>query len=180
MPPASPSLPYRRSIRLPGYDYRQSGVYFVTVCAYKKMCLFGQIRDGKLNLTELGATVAECWNQIDQVRDSTNLDAFVVMPNHIHGIIIIKNRDPAENAARTAQSADDTASRPRSDSLGSIVGQFKRAVTLRSKSLDRAPDHPIWQRNYYEHIIRNEDSLNDIRKYIVENPARWRDDSLYA
>ncbi len=180
MAPGNSSLPYRRSFRLPGYDYRQSGVYFVTVCTYKKMRLFGRIWDGEMILNDLGATVFECWNQIAQVRDSTNLDAFVVMPNHIHGIIIIKNRDPAENASRTAQSAGDSAIRPKSRSLGSIVGQFKRAVSLRGKCLDQPPELPIWQRNYYEHIIRNEDSLNDIRKYIIENPARWFEDSLNA
>lgn len=180
MPPRSNSLPFRRSIRLKGYDYRQSGVYFVTICAYRKLRLFGQVLDGRMLPNDLGATVTECWNQIPLVRDKVELDACVVRPNHIHGIIIINNNAAVENAARTAQSVDASASRPARGSLESIVGQFKRAVTLRGKSLNQPPEGPIWQRNYYERIIRNENSLNDIRNYIAENPERWSGDSLYA
>ena len=180
MPPGGSSFPKRRSIRLPAYDYRQSGVYFVTICAYEKLCLFGQIWDGTMMLNDLGATVIECWNRIPLVQNNIVLNSYVVMPNHIHGIIIIKNRYPTDNASRTEQRADDSASRLVSGSLGTIIGQFKRAVTLRGKCLSQPPEHPIWQRNYYEHIIRNEDSPNDIRKYIVENPARWFEDSLYT
>ncbi len=173
------SLPMRRSIRLQGYDYRQSGAYFLTICAYQKSCLFGYICDGKMTLNELGLTVTKCWRQITEVRPNVELDAFVVMPNHFHGIIFVFDERKTKTAKRPRPKAKSSSSRLARASLGVIVGQFKRAVTIRSKLLHKQPEQPIWQRNYYEHIIRNENSLNDIRKYIVENPARWHDDSLY-
>ncbi len=154
----APALPSRRSIRLQGFDYRQSGAYFVTICAYQKSCLFGQIRDGKMFVNDLGMTIRVCWQWISEVRHNVQLDTFVVMPNHLHGIIFLFDEEPVDVATQT--STRDKASA--------------------GKLLARPPVQPIWQRNYYEHIIRNERSLNDIRKYIIENPAAWFDDSLYV
>ena len=180
MPNRDPSLPSRRSIRLSGYDYRQSGAYFVTICAFKKSCLFGQTREGKMYVNDLGMTGSDCWQQISHVRRNVELDDFVVMPNHLHGIIILFDDEPVRVAAQTYGQIEVWEHKLPSGSLGVILGQFKRAVTMRSKLLAQPPDQHIWQRNYYDHIIRNETSLNSIRKYIVENPARWLDDSLHA
>ncbi len=174
------SRPARRSVRLQGYDYRQSGAYFVTICAYQQLCRFGSIRDGKVIANPLGLIVTDCWRKIAQVRPNVELDAFVVMPNHLHGVIIISHdmmTDIAANATRNGRSSRGGLER---DSLGGIVGQFKRAVSIKSKSLSQPPGQPLWQRNYYEHIIRNETSLNEIRRYIVHNPCKWHDDSLYV
>ena len=175
-----PQLPSRRSVRLQGYNYRQKGAYFVTICAYQKSCLFGQIRDGGMVVNDLGMVINECWQQISQVRRGVETDAFVVMPNHIHGIIFKLDVEPVDSAAQSFRENRLSASISRSASLGVIVGQFKRAVAIRSRALAIQPKQPVWQRSFYEHIIRNERSLDDIRKYIVENPARWHDDSLYV
>lgn len=171
-------LPNRQSIRLQGYDYRQKGVYFVTICKRQKACLFGEIHARKMILNELGATAEHCWHLISQTRSNVELDMSVVMPNHLHGIIAIF--DSGETAAIGVEKNLSCSNILLPGSLGVIIGQFKRAVTLRSKSLAQPPEQSLWQRNYYEHIIRNESSLNDIRKYIMDNPARWLDDSMYV
>ncbi len=174
-----PSLPARRSLRLQGYDYRQNGAYFVTICACQNSCQFGQIREGRMIANDLGIIVTECWQHISQIRRGVEVDAYVLMQNHIHGIILKFDEESADGGTQSYPGIDRAASNSHSDSLGVIVGQFKRAVTIRSKSLSQRPEQPIWQRNFYEHIIRNERSLDDIRKYIYENPARWLEDSLY-
>ncbi len=176
----NPSLPSRRSLRLQGYDYRRSGAYFVTICTYQNACLFGVIRDAKMMPNDLGLIVTDCWSQITQVRPNIELDAFSLMPNHLHGILFIYNGNLADVSTGTKRTANVSESRSASSSFGVIIGQFKRAVTIRSKLLNSPPEQTIWQRNYYERIIRNENSLNDIRNYIVENPARWHDDELYV
>ena len=174
----------RRSIRLRDYDYRQNGAYFVTICTHQGACLFDYIADGKMVLNELGMIVKDEWQQTEAVRSSVQLDAFVVMPNHVHGIILIFDNDDERLASGTGSDptihATDASRTLQSDSLGAIVGQFKSAVTRKSMRLARPPNTPIWQRNYYEHIIRSEESLDYIRKYIVENPARWSDDRMYV
>ena len=114
------------------------------------------------------------------MRHNVKLDAFVVMPNHLHGIIFILDEEPPGVATHASRQMKVSARNFRRDSLGSILGQFKRAVTIRSKLLVLPPEQPIWQRSFYEHIIRDERSLNGIRKYIAENPAAWFDDSLYV
>ena len=166
----------RRSVRLRDYDYSQAGLYFVTICTFQKACLFGEFRGGKLILNELGKLVQKIWLQIPVSRANTTLDKFVVMPNHVHGIIGILED---ENTGKCATVTSSTKTLP-SGSLGATIGQFKSVVTKQSRALPYPPRPPIWQRNYYEHIIRNENELNEIRKYILENPARWTNDDLYV
>ena len=165
-------FPARRSIRLQGYDYRQSGAYFITVCAFRQACRFGEIRNGQPALNELGKIVQRCWLRIPELRASVELDACVVMPNHLHGILVIRDDPASGGRSMPAESLPG----PLPDSPGAIVGQFKRAVAIESRAFAA---RPVWQRNYYDHVIRSEESLNRIRRYIHENPARWRDDSLY-
>ena len=152
----------------------------MTVCTAGKSRLYGQIREGKMILNGLGHVVEDCWQQISHVRNNVVLDAYVVMPNHVHGIIFLLNEQPINGAAEISGEHRDSARSLASRSLGAIIGQFKRAVTIKSKSLAQPAEQALWQRNYYDHIIRNEGSLNDIRKYIVENPVRWSDDSLFV
>ena len=168
-------LSARRSMRLQGYDYRQSGAYFITVCAFRQVCRFGEVRHGQPALNELGKIVQRCWLRIPELRASVELDAHVVMPNHLHGILVIRDDPASVDRSMNAESGPGLLR----DSLGAIVGQFKRAVTIESRNLSCAPARPVWKRNYYDHVIRSEESLNRIRSYIHENPARWRDDSLY-
>ncbi len=170
----------RRSIRLRGYDYRLSGSYFVTICTFRKACLFGHITNGQIILNDMGQLVQDLWCQIADKRRIVELDSYTVMPNHLHGIInILENEsDPVPSDCAGGKTVPATSLN--SGSLGAVVGQFKSAVTKRSRSLSNAPPNTIWQRNYYEHIIRDETTLNQIRKYIVENPARWADDKMYV
>jgi len=131
-------------------------------------------------LNELGTIVRESWLSIAKKRSNLSLDQFVVMPNHLHGIIIIGEIEPLNRSPVESPSASQTSGKLSSDSLGTIVGQFKGEVTKRAKASVMTPALRIWQRNYYEHIIRDEASLNKIRAYIVENPSRWFEDSLYV
>jgi putative transposase len=190
----------RRSIRLRGYDYTQCGAYFVTICAYQRLCLFGHIENDRVYLNRWGWIVVAEWNRTVYVRPNIILDAFVVMPNHMHGIIVI-TQPPKSNNHTSVGASDNAANdavrrglvhqtptdvtpkpefgKPQKGSLGTIIGAFKASVTRRINRLPQPPDHPIWQRNYYDRIIRDERELNHIRQYIALNPSRWTDDRFY-
>ena len=170
----------RHSIRLTGYDYRSEGAYFVTICAFQQKPQFGEIRDGKVHLNELGALVQNLWFRIGELRAEVELDTFVVMPNHLHGILFFVAAPGDHSCSDHFDGPAITAKTLPSKSLGAVLGQFKSAVTKQSRRLSNPPSTPIWQRNYHEHIIRNERALNEIREYIMHNPARWHDDELYA
>jgi REP element-mobilizing transposase RayT len=180
----------RRSIRLKDYDYTQAGAYFVTICAYQRRCVFGSVENGLMRPNTCGQIVQYEWEQTAVVRPHVELDAFVVMPNHIHGIIVITDHVDIAGDGRgmmhhapTIHIADQPPqrkfSKPIANSLSSIVGTFKAAVTRRINTLPGAPDHPIWQRNYHEHIIRNQHALDHIRAYVAANPSQWAADSLF-
>lgn len=162
----------RQSLRLPDYKYNENGVYFVTICTYKKRCLFGHIADGRMIANEWGNIVKEEWLRSESLRKNVELDMFVLMPNHLHGIIIISDDQVPANATRF--------STLKAGSLGAIIGQFKSIVTKRVRRLPDRPDHLIWQRNYYENVIRTHKIWNRIRKYVATNPERWFEDSLFV
>ncbi len=174
------ALPQRRSLRLKGFDYRQGGCYFVTVCTYSHCRLFGEICNGIMILNDLGLIVEESWRAIAQKRPNVSLDKFIVMPNYLHGIIQISPGNAFGVLSESENVQPQTRLTLKSGSLGATVGQFKGAVTKRAKKLSIALAPRIWQRNYYEHIIRNETSLNSIRAHICENPSRWSEDSLFV
>lgn len=163
---------HRRSPRLHNYDYTRGGVYFLTICTYRLAQIFGHVLDGNVVLNDLGRLVDEEWRKAADVRPTIEVDLHVVMPNHIHGILF------KSESQRTSLSADKTTLPP--DSLGSIVAQFKSVVTKRSRQLANPPSMPIWKRNYYDHIVRNEQDLDRIRRYIMANPARWSEDEYFA
>lgn len=176
---------HRRSIRLPEYDYAQCGAYFVTICTWGREPLFGEIRDGTMQPTSYGLSAAACWQAIPAHFPQARLDAFIVMPNHVHGIIMIDEPDPlagahvgAQHAAPLHTSPPPTPPQPhvKSGSLGAIVRSYKSAVTREVNLLRQTPGAPAWQRSYYDHIIRHERALNAIREYIWLNPARWAAD----
>ena len=179
------------SSRLPGWDYTSNGYYFVTVCTRDRAPFFGEVLDGSAKLTRAGEIVAEEWQGIAIRRRDVSLDQWIVMPNHLHGILVIA-RDPgvetpqrieasdrlAEDSQSTQRGRNDgmqrgvsTASRLQAGSLGAIVGQFKSRST---KRLWRSgfPDFG-WQPRFYDHIIRDDGSLDHIRQYIIDNPANW-------
>lgn len=192
---------HRRSIRQRDYDYTQSGAYFVTLCTHERLPLFGAVVSGEMVCNVWGQIVQACWDEIPAHYPMVELDAFVVMPNHVHGIIVITGDSvvthsvgaqyiaplpptqpsaPAPTQPSQSPKRGMTPNNVTPNSLGSIVRTFKAAVTRQINRLPDAPDHPLWQRNYYEHIIRNEAALNQIRAYIVSNPAKWAEDSLYT
>ena len=170
----------RRSIRLRGYDYRQSGAYFDTICANRKTKLFGTICEGEMVLNDLGKVANEEWQHLAKARTNVQLDLFVVMLNHLHGVIIIDDTRRCDAFGGVPAAKVKSSGTLPAGSLGAIIGQFKAAVTRRAKFPQLYCDQRIWQRNYHEHIIRDEKSLNEIRRYIIENPARWNDDSMYV
>lgn len=183
---------HRRSIRLNDYDYTQNGAYFVTVCAHEKRCVFGHVVDGAMVVNAWGRVIQACWDEIPMHFPMVELDAFVVMPNHVHGIIVITDNGGmasntiADNGRGMACHAPTNGpikrefSKPIAGSLSTIVGALKSAVTKRINRHPNPPDYPIWQRNYYEHIIRTEELLNTIRAYVANNPAKWAEDKLFT
>ncbi len=155
----------RRSIRLREYDYTQPGAYFLTICVHDRKSAFGEIVDGQTRLNDFGQVVETEWFKTGKIRNNVKLHQHVVMPNHFHGILwITETVGATRRVAPTLQP----------NSLGSLIGQFKSIVT---KQIRKMGLHEFkWQRNYYEHIIRNEDELNRIREYIMYNPRRWQFD----
>ena len=162
----------RRSIRLQGFDYRQNGAYFVTICTHNRAPLFGEIIDDEMRLNEAGLVAWQCWDAIPDHYPHANTDAFVVMPNHVHGIIVIAHTLVGARHASPLQPTHESSG----TTLGTIVGSYKSAVTKQINQNRHTPSPSVWQRNYYEHIIRDETSFHDIRRYIVHNPAKWSDD----
>jgi putative transposase len=169
----------RKSIRLKGYDYSQPGGYFVTICTQNKEMLFGDVIDGNVVLNESGKYTQKCWCVIPRHFPDVCLDEFIIMPNHIHGIIFIVEND--QNVGiQNFESLHQQKNRyqkiiPRS--IGSIIRGFKIGVTKWFRK--NTEIYSVWQRNYYEHIIRNEPELNRIRKYIFENPLKWQEDNYF-
>ncbi len=162
--------PQRKSPRLQGYDYAQAGAYFVTLCAHQRAHVFGDICDGVMVLNESGRIAEAHWVAIPDHHPGVELDGFVVMPNHMHGIIVIMDRE-ADNAGVVPTEVSIP-------SLGVVVGSYKSGVTRRIRQM--YPDLILWQRRYHDHIIRNEADLHRIREYVVANPARWYDDTFYT
>lgn len=170
----------RRSIRLRGYDYSRPGYYFITICTKNRECIFGEIRNGNLMLNAYGMLAQKEWRNTETIRDNVTIDRFVVMPNHIHGIIEIKYGSVA-GAYRDTPLRENgkTAFRSPSGNVGAIIRGFKSTVTKQVNKMRDTPGVPLWQRNYYEHIIRDEISLNQIREYIRLNPFFWERDRLH-
>jgi putative transposase len=161
----SPSFHTRKEIRLKGYDYSSPGEYFVTFCTKEREHLFGKVVNGTMTLNSIGVTTVGCWNELPLHYPNVELDEFIVMPNHIHGIIrIVGNPVRARHASPEQK---------RRNNLGDIVGSFKSAVTDRVNRIRYTPGATIWQRGYCEHVIRDDRSLNNIRDYIATNPRRW-------
>ena len=158
--------PDRRSVRLRSFDYTQCGAYFVTICAWERRSLFGEVVDGQVGLNALGNVVEETWLAIPSHFPGVELDASVVMPNHIHGIIVVTVA--AQHAAPGRPSPPTFAVIP--GSLGAIVRSFKSAVTKRANELRMPFGSQLWQRNYYEHVIRDDEVLDRTRQYIMTNP----------
>ncbi|HBY18700.1 MAG TPA: transposase [Candidatus Marinimicrobia bacterium] len=187
---------HRHSIRLPGYDYSQPGAYFVTICTQNRECLFGEIVNGEMILNEYGNRVERCWVEIPHHFSHVALDEFVAMPNHVHGVIVIVENVGARHVGARYVGARYVGARhavpphnsnqcieqfgkPVRGSIPTIIRSFKSAVTKQINEIRQTPGMPVWQRNYWEHIIRDEHELNRIRQYIRNNPMNWKNNDNF-
>ena len=158
--------PQRRDLRLRSYDYTWQGAYFVTICSQDKLSLFGQIVDSTMKLNPFGKVVESVWQEIPLHYPEVNNEVFIVMPNHIHGIISI------HEVERAGSKPAPTKNHP----LSEIVRAFKTYSSRRINELRNSQGTPVWQRNYYEHVIRSESDYHQIGEYIFYNPAKWETD----
>ena len=163
---------HRRSIRLPQYDYTQPGAYSITICTYGRMPLFGEIADEAVCLNRFGEMVEECWREIPDHHHRAELDVFVVMPNHVHGVLVLGQRAPGSRGT-ACRAPTERFGEPVPGSLPTILRSFKSAATMRVNQLRGTPGGRVWQRGYYERVIRNERELTAVRRYVLENPLQW-------
>ncbi|MBD2308062.1 transposase [Chroococcidiopsis sp. FACHB-1243] len=210
----------RHSIRLQNYDYSASGAYFITICTYQRDCLFGEITDGVMQINQLGKVARSHWMNLNKHHLNLDLDAFVIMPNHLHGILILSgdrygragfdrelsvtteilsgdrygragfdressatteilSAKPVPTGISGMQSAFAHQQNSKCHAVPDIIRGFKTFSAREINRIRRISKVPVWQRNYYEHIIRNEESLERIRDYIDRNPMSWYLDKLH-
>jgi putative transposase len=201
-----PEFHHRRSVRLKGYDYAAPGLYFITMCTQNRECLFGHVERGRMVSNPFGGMVRFEWRQTAAIRPEFRMEALVVMPNHLHGLIRIVesvkpaadagaprcNADPGHATGRTAVRpygnedvgftplpAGETAIRRSPRSLASFVAGFKAITSKRINAQRATPGCPVWQRNYWEHIVRDDREEWACRRYIESNPAKWIEDDLF-
>ncbi|MDX2079131.1 MAG: transposase [bacterium] len=168
----NPNIHHRRSLRLQDYDYSQTGVYFVTICTHLREKLFGEIHNEYMHLNQIGMITQTCWRAIPDHFPHVETDEFIVMPNHIHGILVF--------TAFSDVSPSRQFSKPISGSLSVVIASFKSSVTRKIKQFNANFATPVWQKNYHEHIIRDEISLSTIRNYVINNPSTWGKDTFYC
>ena len=205
--PYNPDAYHRRSVRLKGYGYTRAGAYFVTIVTRNRECLFGAVEAGNIRLSPSGEVVDQCLGELKQHFPGLTLDIYVVMPNHLHAVLVLPDRagrgpfGPCQRRGEAlAQRSFDIAAiqadasplqemqgkgqepglgpkGTQPGSLGAIIQNFKSVSSRRVNSLRRDLAAPVWQRNYYDRIIRDADELDRIRQYIADNPARWDEDT---
>ena len=206
--PYNPNIHHRRSIRLKGYDYSQAGLYFITICVQDRECLFGKIVDGEMILNDAGKMADNEWMKIPERFTNVQLHEYVVMPNHFHAIMqivgatlvvaqndtVAQNTDeqniPNDTVAQNDKPVSDEQGQPQGiaptkpKTVGDMVGAFQSIVTVEYirgvKQLGwQSFNGKLWQRNYWEHIIRDEQSYQRISEYIINNPKNWKGDKFY-
>lgn len=163
----------RRSIRLSWFDYRRNGAYFVTICTFEKRHTLASVEAKKTILTDLGRLASSCWLEIPQHNQKMICDAFVIMPNHVHGLLLIAD---LWNPATFTPELPRTFGLPIPRALSTAIANYKAAVTRKARRIEKYGSDYIWQRNFYERIIRDTDEFNAVRFYIHENPKRWHSD----
>ena len=162
---------HRRSIRLKEYDYSQAGAYFVTICAWNRECLFGEIVNSEVVLSEYGLIVKQCWEELVYHYRNVKLNTYIIMPNHMHGIINIVDTATVGAGFKPAPTAMH-----KRHGLPEIVRALKTFSSRKINLVRNTPGVPVWQRNYYEHVVRNEKDMQSIQEYIVNNPLQWETD----
>jgi len=178
----NPGIHHRRSIRLKGYDYSKPGAYYITVCTQNRICLLGDVKDGKMILNKFGEAIIEKWYNIQKHFQFVRLDEFCTMPNHIHGILFImesyvgakhSKKNIIEEPFQNASPLHDRPKGTKSGSLSSIMQNYISITTRKINQIRKTPGEKLWQRNFYERIIRDDNELNKIREYIIYNPQKW-------
>ncbi|MBC8375268.1 MAG: transposase [FCB group bacterium] len=157
-------------MRLKGYDYTKPGKYYVTIVTKKHKHLFGHIEKGSMQLNESGLIVKQSWEWLENQYDYVDLDEFIVMPDHLHGIMILrKDRGVSRNT-----SAEIATKRK---SLGRLIGAFKTVSTKQLNQIHKTPGVKLWQRDFHDQVIRGSEDLDRIRRYIIDNPKKWNSDA---
>ena len=174
-----PDTHHRQSIRLTGYDYAQAGAYFLTIVTQDRLCLFGEVIEDEMHVKRAGPMVLDVWEELPKRFPTIGLDSFVVMPNHVHSILVL--HQPVGVPLADNRGDGDRATTRVAPTLSDVVGAYKSITTVRYTSGVKAEGWQpyrgrLWQRNYYEHVIRNETELNRAREYLVGNPVLWERD----
>lgn len=204
MPKFDPQKHHRKSIRLPGYDYTQAGAYFVTIVTHQRENIFGEVVNGEMRLNGFGEIAKREWERLPKRFKHIELGAFVIMPNHVHGIIIIhdngrgtadfpnqnnpqdprraptadsSNQNNPQDLRRAPTADNENFGKPVSGSIPTMVRSYKSAVALRINYARPGDSTPVWQRNYHERIIRNDREMGNIWRYIQSNPVLWANDN---
>jgi putative transposase len=164
---------YRKAIRLKNYNYSEAGGYFITICTYNRKYLFGEILDQEVVVNDTGEVAEQWWLKLGYKFTNVKLDYYVIMPNHIHGIVIISEEKNDVGAIHELPLLRRGRIERRQMLIPKIIGYFKMNSAKRINQLHDSTGDPLWQRNYYEHIIRNESELYRIREYIQNNPSKW-------
>jgi putative transposase len=172
--PYDPQQHHRRSVRLKGYDYTQPGVYYITICTNRRQCIFGDVIDGQMRLNFLGYLAHICWLDIPNHFSRFQLDTFVIMPDHVHGLLAIVNNTPLKTKHGLVPTPEQLG-QPVRGSIPTAIRSYKGAVTRFIHKLCETPEVPVWQDGFHESIIRDEKTLNCKREYIINNPQRWGD-----
>lgn len=196
----NPEIHHRKSIRLKGYDYSKNGAYFITICTHNKENLFGKIINGEINLNEYGQILYDSWFDLENHYKNIELDFFVIMPNHFHCILMIIDNDEKQKnelidndivvgtvgtglkpVLQHNQEApnNETNTTKKYHVLSEIIRALKTFSAKKINKLRDIKGVPVWQKNYFEHIIRDENALNKIREYIINNPINWEKDKNY-
>ncbi len=157
-----PKKHHRRSIRLRDYDYSWPGWYFVAMCTQDRICSLAEVRDGRVILTETGRIIERWWKWLEGHFPWVELDEYVIMPNHLHGILIINDQEHRLGGLRVNPKP-----------IGRLIGAFKTTSTKEINQSRKTPGSVFWQRDFYEHVVRNEADLSRIRWYIANNPLKW-------
>lgn len=178
---SGPELPQRKSLRLRGYDYSLAGAYFVTICTHGKQCILSSMRARSIELSSAGEIVRAIWISLPERFPRVVLDEFVIMPNHVHAVLGFVGEGLAPPAVSVGKDTAGTPTAaplspvvaPKNHSLADVVGAFKSISTIQVNRLLQRKGVPLWQRSYYEHIIRKGEDLRKIQQYILENPLNW-------
>ena len=184
-----PQKHHRHSIRLKGYDYSRAGLYFITICCQDRICRFGDVVNGEMVLNDAGRIAYNEWIKTTEIRNNVELGEFIVMPNHIHGIIRLLDRGELHSHDNKTPNMNNNKNnfplRSPSQTIGAIIRGYKSSVTKQINNLGNNgmgvinTPQQLWQRNYWERIIRNQKAYHRIAEYILNNPEKWRADNFF-